>query len=449
MKYVYYSILFVFLVLNNSCANFLDVKPDEKLTVPQSLDDYNAILNSVDDVLAADEAEVMGGDYYIPDDALEGVFNCETNFDLYRWKDTPMIQKCNGGNGWTNAYNSIFRANVVINGVAELETMNGISLASSAVKGRGYFNRAVNYFEIAQIWTDAYVENSAKNKLGIALKYSSDFNEPTIRATLDQTFAQILADLQQAEALLPSSQNSVYLPTKTAASAYLARIYLYMNKYDKAAIYAEKCLDSPYKLFDYSKVSVDNRFPFDLKSNPEVIFVRFLGGSYYSNSVYANQVLPDLYKIYDNKDFRKSLFFRTDGDDVFFRGDYGGGAGEGFHAPTIGEIYLILAECYARMDRKSEAIAKLTEFLKYRTEEIKNLNSNNVLDEVLIERRKELLFRGVRFADVKRLNSIGTNITLKRTIRGQQYQLTPNAPQYTLLIPEDVINISGIPQNPR
>ena len=65
------------------------------------------------------------------------------------------------------------------------------------------------------------------------------------------------------------------------------------------------------------------------------------------------------------------------------------------------------------------------------------------------ERRKELLFRGLRLADIKRYNRDGDAITLTRTIGGEAYSLPPNDLRYAIAIPEDIIKQTGMPQNPR
>ncbi|HEY6083417.1 MAG TPA: RagB/SusD family nutrient uptake outer membrane protein, partial [Chitinophagaceae bacterium] len=68
---------------------------------------------------------------------------------------------------------------------------------------------------------------------------------------------------------------------------------------------------------------------------------------------------------------------------------------------------------------------------------------------ILVERRKELVFRTIRFTDIKRLNKEGADITQKRIIGGKTYILLPNDPRYALSIPENVIQAGGIPQNPQ
>ena len=69
----------------------------------------------------------------------------------------------------------------------------------------------------------------------------------------------------------------------------------------------------------------------------------------------------------------------------------------------------------------------------------------------LIERRKELLYRGLRWTDLRRLNKeTGRQTLLQRTIAGQSYSLPASDPRYTLLIPDNVISFNpGMHQNPR
>jgi len=69
------------------------------------------------------------------------------------------------------------------------------------------------------------------------------------------------------------------------------------------------------------------------------------------------------------------------------------------------------------------------------------------VSKILIERRKELYMRGLRWMDIKRLNKEGNNIILTRKIAGQFYTLQPGANYYALPIPIDIIEQTGIQQN--
>jgi hypothetical protein len=78
-------------------------------------------------------------------------------------------------------------------------------------------------------------------------------------------------------------------------------------------------------------------------------------------------------------------------------------------------------------------------------------NASEALDTILVERRKELAFRGIRWSDLRRLNKeVGRAITLTRNIGGNVYTLPPtDSLLYTLPIPPDVINDTQMQQNPR
>ncbi|MBX2954429.1 MAG: RagB/SusD family nutrient uptake outer membrane protein, partial [Leadbetterella sp.] len=74
---------------------------------------------------------------------------------------------------------------------------------------------------------------------------------------------------------------------------------------------------------------------------------------------------------------------------------------------------------------------------------------DSALNIILTERRKELVFRGLRWPDLKRLNRDGANITLTRKVDGEMHTLPPNDPRYAIAIPEEVIELSDILPNPR
>lgn len=57
--------------------------------------------------------------------------------------------------------------------------------------------------------------------------------------------------------------------------------------------------------------------------------------------------------------------------------------------------------------------------------------------------------RGLRWMDLKRLNKDSANIILTRQVNGQTYTLQPNDLRYALPLPEDIIQITGMQQNPR
>ena len=57
--------------------------------------------------------------------------------------------------------------------------------------------------------------------------------------------------------------------------------------------------------------------------------------------------------------------------------------------------------------------------------------------------------RGLRWMDLKRLNEIGAGLTPKRVINNITYTIVPGDLRYALTIPEDIIDETGMLQNPR
>ncbi|MNT38972.1 hypothetical protein D3C71_1410060 [compost metagenome] len=60
----------------------------------------------------------------------------------------------------------------------------------------------------------------------------------------------------------------------------------------------------------------------------------------------------------------------------------------------------------------------------------------DALNKVLIERRKELVWRaGLRWDDIRRLNKEGANISLSRKLGNETYVLKAGSPQFAFPIP--------------
>jgi len=119
-------------------------------------------------------------------------------------------------------------------------------------------------------------------------------------------------------------------------------------------------------------------------------------------------------------------------------------------------MYLTRAECYARGGDATDAMNDLNTLMAKRWNNTVPFptytatSATDALNQILTERRKELCFRGLRWADLRRLNQDPAYaITLQRLLNGTTYSLPPNDLRYTLLIPLDEIQLSGIQQNSR
>jgi hypothetical protein len=164
-----------------------------------------------------------------------------------------------------------------------------------------------------------------------------------------------------------------------------------------------------------------------------------------------------LYKSYEAEDLRKLLYFQDaqGNGTVAFEGSYTGVGYELFNGLATDELYLLRSEANARLNNLNDAMDDLNFLLSKRYVTGKFAprvadTKEEALDIILMERRKELLNRGTRWADLRRLNEEPQYATnLKRELGTAVYSLPPNDPRYALLIPGKVIQLSAVNQNPR
>jgi len=239
----------------------------------------------------------------------------------------------------------------------------------------------------------------------------------------------------------------------------LARVYLSMRMYDSAMIYVNNALSLNLPLLDYNGLNAGAITPFP-RQNAEILFqaqfVNYSGSNsqilaYGTSSCYADSTLI---QSYDSNDLRLVLYYASiGGPGVGLNGSYTGSIFP-FGGLATDELYLIRAECKARTGDASGAASDLNTLLvnRWKTGKFANLTFSSTkaaLDRVLLERRKEMPFRNVRWSDLRRLNKENVSITLTRITNGITYTLTPNDKRYVLPIPPDVLRLSGITDNPR
>lgn len=452
----------------SACKKYLDLKPDQGLYVPSNLTDCQALLDDYSRMnRGLAEAEIASDHFFLTDATWAGLALNEDR-DNYVWN--PQVRQLL--TRWSAPYDAVFSSNLV------LEVLAGISPSGTeeynSVKGSALFFRGFALYNLASIFAKPYDAVSSENDLGVPVRLSPDINIVYGRGTVKKTYDQILEDLKSAADLLPVTSTIKSRPNKIAAYAMLARVYLSMRDYVNAGIYADLCLKLKNTLLNYSSLDATAAIPF-LRFNEEVIFSSTMSRPAPLNQTNA-KVVKTLYDSYSGNDIRKQIFFRTNtganAGTFAFKGNYDGATSTLFNGLATDEIFLIRSECYARAGKTQEALKDLNDLLIKRFAVVKDANGNvikdvngnpvttyvpytaNTADEalnvILKEREKELIFRGIRWTDLRRLNKESRfAITLSRTVNGTTYTLLPNDLRYTLLIPQAVINTTGVPQNER
>lgn len=438
-----------------SCNKFLDEKSDKKLAVPHSLEDLQALLDDVVYVggQTASESEIGTDDYYVTNADLGSL--PESEQALYNWS-SELPDDDQNGQGWLNGYREVYYCNLVIESLSELSAEEKNSVRGKDIMGQALIKRAVAMLAMAEIWTLGFSEDKTESPYGLPIRRNTNFNEKSQRATLGETYAFIEEDLLKSIDFLPLKSISKYRPTKAAAYGYLARLSLFKNDFVKAVNYSEFSLNHyREKLLDYGKLDASKRYAIPLpEENSEVIYVRGLTSAFILDQSVAKMSLGILNK-YGANDHRLNLLFSTNLDgSKRFRGSYMGTASH-FSGIALDEIYLIKIEGLLRTGKLDLAKEITKEFVKNRYElfdnsmyeKLNNMSTDQLIEFILLERRKELLMRGIRWSDVKRLNKIGQNISLDRV--ESSLKLSPNDLRFAIPIPQKVIDIAGILKNER
>ncbi|MDR2285581.1 MAG: RagB/SusD family nutrient uptake outer membrane protein [Sphingobacterium sp.] len=438
--------------LATSCnQEWLDVKPVQSMVIPKTIADYEAVLDNVNMMNSnyIGIGEVASADFYIADDFYSRLIDDERI--AYLWKLDPSYSSNMAGD-WTYAYQRILRTNIVLGGLLNLKQEVNTSRLKE-LKGSALFFRAFNYFQLAQVFAGPYAASVTDKELGLPLRLTANVNENVGRSTLKGLYVQILDDLMQAKDLLPMHVISKTRSSKSAAYALLSRIYLSMSDYDNALVYADSCLLEHNSLMDYNDDGdINPQLTNPIKQmNRETLFLARIGN--YSAFSPATLIVDEyLYKLYGLHDLRKKVFFREDGTLVRYKGSYDG-TRLLFCGLSTSEILLNRAECYARKGLVDSALEDLNALLKMRIDKnhflpISIADKDILLKEILLERRKELCFRGLRWSDLRRLNQDPkTETVLTRELAGTHYELLPGSARYTFAIPNQEVLLTGIEQN--
>ncbi|HZY35945.1 MAG TPA: RagB/SusD family nutrient uptake outer membrane protein [Mucilaginibacter sp.] len=448
------------LLFNSSCKKqdaFLNEKPNQALAIISTLSDCQLLLNN-ENVFNKFSDPMLGelatDDYYVTYSNWQGVSAIEQNSYIWAKQVYPVGADITD---WDQPYQGVYYSNVVLDALPNINISPSQQTQYNQIKGAALFYRSIAFYNLVQTFALPYKAATAATDLGIPLRLSSNLNIKSVRATEQQCYNQIIQDLQTAATLLPKTSTVVTQPSLIATNALLARIYLAMGNYSQALYYSNAVLAVNSSLTDYNNPAVYNAF---LQVSTEPYFVEDLYhctlNSYLINEFNTGIVDSTLYSSYDANDLRKSLFFFPIGGQNRFVGSYEfNNFGVYFSGLATDEMYLIRAECYARANNVTAAMADLNSLLvkRYVTGTFVNrtaANADVALNQILIERRKELLYRGLRWTDLRRLNQDPKYaITLTRVLNGTTYTLPPNDPRYALPIPDNEIAIDGLPQNQR
>lgn len=387
------------------------------------LSGMGVLLGCYSDELEATTAKAVEHRYF-----YEGIISSNNNAVNYLWSQT---------------YKQIYAINNLIEGV---EKSTGItSEMKKKLVGEALVLRGILHFYMTQTYGSVpYITGTDYND-----------NKKIAKIAVNQVMEKVEDDLVRAETLLPQQYptNERVRINQAVAQAFLARIYLYQEKWEMAAQYADKLiLNSDYKLEDpemlflkESKSAIWQFKPANTGGNaPEA-------DTYIFNAVPAPEIQLSefLLNSFETGDKRKEKWVKFIGDDkqaCAFKYKQKGFTASSLEYSIIirlEEMYLIAAEAAAESN-DWQGCATLLNTIRSRAglPEITISGETNWTEAVLKERRVELFCEfGHRFYDLKRRKRWDL-------IRDAK----PNWKMYSEVLPlpenELSLNPNLLPQNP-
>lgn len=399
-----------------SCKKALEINPVDDIEQGKALltskDVESALVGSYS---ALASRNLYGGRPFLMADFL-------ANTDAIEWGGTfeeltqainKSLLKTNAfvNNFWQASYTTINDANNVLSALDKVETTK-----KSKVEGEAKFIRGAVYFDLVRLFGKAYNDGSPSTNLGvpIVLTPTTTITEASYvsRATVAAVYAQAITDLTEAEAKLPASNG--FFATKGAAAGMLARLYLQMGDYAKAAAAADRVIASNnYALTTtYAKAFPVMGTAAGLNTSEDVFAIQvttltgFNGfNEFYGSSTYGGRgeaiITQDwIDNTYDPADDRINSFYDDEGS--MYTAKYANQFG---NVPIIrlAEMYLIRAEANQRLAPAAPIGGKTPlADLKMVRDRAGLSTTTATLADILKERKLELAFEGIFLHDAKR-----------------------------------------------
>ncbi len=495
MKLYRIYILFALTLLNSCDDAFFETTPSTQVSTSEvfsSENNIDAFINGALRYLMENSTsqdnpglpaiflthEVMGEDAF----ARDGRYGYR---DSYPYRDPFDNTSRRALFFWTLQYTSIDHANNII---ANIELDANSSDKLKHLKGQAYALRAYNYLNLVRQYQFTYSKNPNAVALPIYTEPTNPATVPNPLSSVSTIYDLIIDDLGEAENLLQGFERSVKnRPDLNVVYGLFARAYLTLENWELATVYASKARQS-FQIMTPTQYGEG----FDDVSNREWIWghpqtqTQNKGGSSYlayiettpyttnangTNLYYGyNSIIPDpnFVDLFDEDDVRKSLFevATQPAEAIYahyrykkFRNKYPNHDGH-IVLMRSSEMLLIEAEAYARLNNIGEAVQTLNELRANRNLldlDASDFNNVSILDEILLERRRELWGEGFRLYDILRLQTAPDRLESTHTfvddegktvrVRGHWITrfpdgsaLVPNSKYYLFPIPLNEIN---------
>lgn len=461
------------ILMTASCKKYLSEEPKKQASI-KTVEQLEALVNNATEFSKETNftATYSTDDTEISKELYKNNVTAFTVNSLQRYVSaTAGIENLATDELWTGEFKKIFTANVILKNI---DLVSGDEASRQRVKADAHFIRAMSYWILVNNYCAPYAAANM-NSLGLPLKRTVDYEESLKRATLQETYDFILADIEAAKKVAEADVDprKTWRVSQKAISAFMSRYYLFTGDYDKSLAESNKALESAtVSLVDYNTILPGRSVSY---SNPAATLrysqlndwnaAKYLYWSelYYSRYQYTGEqwYLPSsaLVALYDQtNDLRYKHLMIPNGGRRFnvvtpaaYRYTMFTDGSLLVSGPTRAEMLLNKAEALARQGDVQNALLAVNTLRQKRMSTYSALTASNkdeAIKQVLAERRRELPFV-MRWYDIRRFSVndyAADNITVKRDF----YQVnrtgvdlsTPKI--YTLESKHLVVPINGV-----
>ena len=418
-KIISLTVISLGIVFSSCKKEFLDLNPYDQVPTDQAITDEGGMQAAVNGIYSALRGTNLYGRQlpFFGDILADNVFISTTNSNRYiaQFNYTYTNANAEATGTWVSAYAAILRANNVIN--ANLTTTPNVN----QLKGEALTLRALLYWNLAVYYAKPYTVDPNADGVPLVLAYDA-FLKPA-RSKVSEVYNQITKDLSDAYGLLNASKNSSYV-TKYVARVLQSRVALFMGDYANAKTYAlDVVTNGGYTLTTAANLVNYWKNPVPNSTKVETIFeissdvVNNNGSNalayFYDQAGYGDAISSDdLYSKYAATDARINLFIsgvRANQNVKIvnkFPNTTNSTEKDDTKVIRYAEVLLTLAEAYYRTNDETNAKLYLNMVAKQRDPSFAGYTSTGaqLLDDIILERRKELAFEGLRYPDLLRLN---------------------------------------------
>lgn len=429
--YIKTGIIFLAAMLSTvSCTKELDeIKPQQSIDSDIALKTSSGVVNTLlgaystiafgVTATAGTLGSLFGTNYNLVGELFvnTGDITWSGSFAPYRDINNKNATATNGNaaNDWAAAYNAI---NICNNVEANIGVVD--AAVKDQILGEARFIRGIVYFELiryfAQPWTGGPSGTNTQPGVPLIITPTSSVGSElnVSRNTVAEIYTQIIADLSSAESLLNETMDNGRA-TRYAASAFLSRIYLAQGDWQKAATSANTVITSG----NYSLVqNIAQAFNNAANSSEDIFAIQ---QNAQANAGTANAGLTTFYAslpgigradvdinanhllIYEAGDARRDLFYVGTGDKPGpLRTSKWVDRFANIPIMRLAEMYLTRAEANFRGGTIAGSPAPAEDVNTIRVRSGLSAIAVNNVDQILLERRRELAFEGDRYNVIKR-----------------------------------------------